>query len=351
MTPVASISHSDLRHLSTNLPIITLTSVPSSINEHSTIYSTSSNTLPDGEAAKAESWCGRCISTTGKGVSVAVYGAIRAVQQVFTVASLLIADAPATAGVFRKLDQHVLRFLEHLGVAKGQLSKFSVCLRRNVAFIDFFQLAADINYFAAGRFKEKRNEKGEIEKARDHALVITGKLALFSADIGGTLLWLQEMSFFSLNATAAALGEVRLFSFIPKAVAAIPGLRDFASLQRVANGVGEFRAFSFVKNFSCLSLTLRAVDLAYLIFAVDAGRRLFNADNAIQAISAGLDLSSYLAELTLSAIVFAGVTNVVGLGIAGTTCIALALASFLYRVGHEKEITQKSQLSAEAVVV
>lgn len=317
------------------------TNIISSPNDQSTNNMTS----------RIQDWCGRGISAVGTGVSVAGNGLLFAIQKVFSSVNLLTSDAPALAGVFRKLDQHVLRFFEHLGDSKGKLGQFSKFLGRNVAFIDFFQLVGDVNYFAAGRFKEKRNELGEIEKPRDKNIVIAGKLGFFAADFGGALLWLQEMSFISLSKAAVAIGEVRVFSFVPKAISSIPLLRDVSGLQRVANAVGEFRAFSFVKNLSCLSLTLRALDLAYALFAVEAGQRLLNAENKNQAISAGLDLSSYLAELTLNAIVFAGVTNVIGLGIVGVTCITFAVASFLYRVTHEKEIRQKPQLLAQAVAV
>jgi hypothetical protein len=104
-----------------------------------------------------------------------------------------------------------------------------------------------------------------------------------------------------------------------------------------------------LKNFNCLFITLRALDLGYALLAIDAGRRLLNAENVKQKVSAGLDLTSYLAELTLSAILLAGVTNVIGLGVAGSTCVALTVSSFLYRIANEKEIKQSAQKFAPAV--
>lgn len=297
-------------------------------------------------SSKIQEWCGRGASAIGNGVSSAGNAIIHVFQQSLNGLHLITSDTSATAGVFRKLDHHVLKFFEHLSDSKGSLIRFGTFLKRNVAFIDFVQLASEINYFAGCKFKERKNAQGEVVKQRDNNVVISGRAAFLTANTGGALLWLEEMSFFSLSQIGKAIGEARVFSFVPKVISSIPVLRDLPGLQNVAKTIGEFRAFSFVKHFSCLSITLRALDLGYALFAIDSSRRLFNASNKIQTISAGIDLSSYLAELTLSALVFAGVTNIIGLGVAGATCITLAAASFLYRVTHEKEMKHLPQLPA-----
>jgi hypothetical protein len=281
---------------------------------------------------------------TANGAVFATSSIIKLTQAIFSSISLVVADTPMVAGIFRKLDQHVLRFLEEVKNAPGSLSRFQLFIKHNVSFIDFVQLVSDVDYLAMGRFKEKRNENGEIVKTRDSNFLITGKASILAADVGGALLWLQEMGFYKLSNVAATMGEVRLFSAMPQAVSSIPVVRDLAQAHAIANVIGELRVFSFVKNLNCLFVTLRALDLAYACFAIDAGRRFFSAENINQKISAGLDFSSYLSELILSASLLAGATSVVGLGLGASTCIGLALTSFLYRLAYANEIKQIVQM-------
>lgn len=290
----------------------------------------------------AQSWCGRCVSTVNDSASAIGHSLLASFQATLKGLHLVAADANAVAAVCRKLDQHVLKFCEYLKDAKGSLGRCSSFMKSQVAFIDFAQIAADVYYFGCGKFKEKRNEQGEIIKARDADLVVAAKVSLGLANTMGGFLWLEEMGFFSLSKAAAAIGEVRLFSLVPKTVSSIPVLRDISSLQSIARSIGEFRAFSFVKNLNCLFLVLRGLDLGYALLAIDASNRLAKASNNAQVVSASLDLSSYLSELMLSGMLLVGVTNIVSLGLAGTTCIAFTVSSFLYRITHDKEINQKT---------
>lgn len=285
-------------------------------------------------ASKIQSWLGHTVSAVGTTV-------VGVGQKVIVAASDITGDSCATASILRKLDHHVLRWIEHIKNAPGSFSQFQQMIRRSVCFIDLAQICADVHYVATGRFKEVINEKGQVEKEKDNDIMIAGKLAGLAANTGGALLWFNEMGMISLTKAAETIGEVRLFSAIPSLISSIPALNDFPKLHAIANAVGEFRAFSFVKHTSCLFVTLRALDFMYACFAVDAAQRLMNADSRIKAIAAGLDLSSYLSELTLSAIMLAGVTNVVSLGVVGTTCIAFAVSSFLYKVANEQEIKRK----------
>lgn len=293
------------------------------------------------QSSCSDSWCGRCVSVIGGSASAVGQHLVAGLQGTLKGIQLIASDSNAIAAVFRKLDQHVLRFCEYIADAKGEFGRCSTFIRSQVAFIDFAQIAADVHYFGCGRFKEQRNEQGKVIKEKDADLIVAAKVSFGLANTGGGFLWLEEMGFFSLSKAAASLGEVRLFSIVPKAVSSIPVLRDISSLQTVAKAVGEFRAFGFLKNMNCLFLVLRGLDLGYALLAIDASNRLANARNDAQMISASLDLSSYLSELVLSAMLLVGVTNIISLGLGGMTCITLAASSFLYRATHDKEINKK----------
>lgn len=277
---------------------------------------------------------------SGRTVAAAKYGAesaTTAAQQTLNSLSRVVLDANLVASVFRKLEKHVLKLVEHVSKSPGGFDKLSELLRRNVAIIDCVQVAGDIDYFVNGRFHQ------------DTKAIVAARVSMMVANVGGALLWLESMAFFSLSKAAAAVGEVKVFGFVPKVISSVPGLRDLTTLQNLAKGFGEVRVFSVVAKISPLFITLRALDFMYAFFAFDAAQRLANADNIHKRTSAGLDLSSYLAELAISAMVFAGVTNIVGLGVVGGVCITLTLSSFIYRITHEKQLKQEPQLPVKTV--
>lgn len=319
-----------------------MTATPIAVPAVNIIVSSNEKKTVSNMSFKIQSWLGHSAFVIGSGFSKVGSSIFGAIQKTISVANLIASDSSSTANILRKLDHHVLRLIEYVKGSPGSLSKFQLFIRHNIAFVDFAQLGSDIHYLATGRLKEVYNDKGQLEKEKDNSIIIAGRTACFTANVGGALLWFNEIGFLSLSKAAEVIGEVRLFSAVPSIISSIPSVKDMPKLQSIAKTIGEFRAFSFIKHTSCLFITLRALDFMYAFFAIDAGRRLLNADSKVKAIAAGLDLSSYFAELTLSAVLLAGVTNVVGLGIAGTTCISLAASSFIYKAVHDKEVRQKA---------
>lgn len=285
-----------------------------------------------------ENWFGHRISAIEAGVSKIGNAVCSVVQNFFWGSSVLVADSFMIATIGRKLGNQVLNLCEYIHGVPGSLQDFARMIRHCVAVIDFVQIAHDINYFMFSK---------EVSKA--DGLTISAKLSFFAANVGGVLLWMQDMSFCILKNTAAKLGEVRLFSFVPKVVSSIPVIREFKTLQTVAKAMGELRVFSFLQKLSLLPIVLRALDIGYACLAVDAAIKLGKADSYVKTIASSLDLSAYLSELFLNAIIFAGVTNVVALGVAGTACIAFAASSYLYKAGHEKELNHVQELPTQAV--
>jgi hypothetical protein len=285
-----------------------------------------------------ESWLGYTISIIESGISEIGKVIYSVAQKTFWSASVLAADSFMIATIGRKLSNQVLNLCEYIKGAPGSLLKFAQIIKHSVAAIDFVQIASDVHYFV-------------FSKGASHAdgLTLTGRIALFAANIGGALLWLQDMGFIVLKNTAAKLGEVRLFSFVPKAISSIPVVREFKALQTVAKAIGELHVFNFVKKLSLLPLVLRGLDIGFACFAVDAAMKLWKADSQVKAVSMALDLSTYLSELFLSAIIYVGVTNVVALGVAGTACIAFATFSYLYKAGYEKELKHVPEVPTKAV--
>ena len=339
-----------------------LTQIPPRFDEQ--VILTSTRTKDDSShsplANNAQNWTGRAvISLKDETASVAnclkfsailvAHAAHAVVSNMFLGFGLIFADSSAEANFFRKIEGPIIRMVEYLANIPGGLQKCSEILRHNVAFIDLVIMLADINYLWKTLIRTNTDDK-KIEP-KDNNLVIGGRIAFLTANIGGALMWLEEMSFLSLAKTAHTIGEARIFSVVPQVISKVPFVRDLPRLQKFANLVGELRVFSFVKSLSCLSVTLRALDLGYALFALDASRRLMTANNTSQITAAGIELTSYLSELALSAAIFAGVTNVVALGVGASACVALAASAFLYRVTHENELKQKAPVVVLAQVV
>jgi hypothetical protein len=288
------------------------------------------------------SFIGRAVSaatsTICDATDAAANAVLKSVQVTVTTISNIAADTNTVATLYRKLEKHVIEFIEHVNEFPGAFGKMAGTMKKAVAFVDFVQLAGDVNYVVNQKYKEQTDEKGCVTKLADSNAMMAAHAAMATADAGGALLWMQELGFLNLSKTAQALGEVKLFSFVPKAVASVSALHNIEIIDRAAQAIGNFKVFGHLAKLSCLTVTLRALDLMYAFFALDAAQRIIKAPSTTHRTSASLDLSSYISELVLSALLLAGVTNIVGLGIAGTTCIVTALTSFAYRVSHQAEL-------------
>lgn len=256
-----------------------------------------------------------------------------------------------TAAVFRKLHKYTWIMVERLSNSPGFFKKLIGLTERYVSYVDAIQVVSDVNYIAQKGWKEKISADGKTYKPADSKATMAAKAAMTVTDTGATLLWFESMGFLNLKQAAASLGNTRIFNFVPTVVANVPVIRDVKAFQTAANSLGNLRVFSFMTKVSPLFVTLRALDLMYAFFAIDAAQRIVKADSPIKKTSAGLDLSSYLAELTLSAVVLAGVGNVVVLGTMGAACITLALTAFFYRNSHQAELKHEMPKTLQLIKV
>jgi len=296
----------------------------------------SHNCLLPRKASANDGICGRSVTIIKETTNTLVNAVIETTNFVFSSLANICSNTNALAGVFRKLYKHCIQLTEHLTDAHGKYAKLSHMFRSTVDVIDSVQMWSDGNFFINGYFNNARYAE------------IGSRGASLVANIGGTLMWLQEMAFINLSTAAATLGNYRVFSFVPQVLSSVPVLRDISSLQLAANSIGELRVFSVVSKLSPLNVTLRALDLMYTFLAINAAQKIASSNNTEQLIGASIDLSSYLAELTLSAVVCAGVTNVVALGVIGGACISLAVSSFLYGIYNSEKINEKPQKAIDA---
>lgn len=299
-------------------------------------------------SSSVKEWGGRAISAVTNKMDVAVRGVISLTQSIFDGLAELTLCTNEVAAVFRKLQKHTFQLAEHLTKTPGYFSKLIGITTKYVVVIDVAQLANDADYLVNKGWKAKISDDGKSYKPADNAVNVCTRISTAVVDIGCALLWFEEMGFYSLKATAAAIGNVRVFSFIPKVVSSIPVIRDVSILQKAAKAVGDLRVFSCINKMSALTITLRALDLMYAFLAIESAQKLIDAnkiedktERAAKKLSAGLYLSNYISELVLSALLIVGVTNVAALGAMGAVCITLGLSAFFHRVTHEEELRIK----------
>lgn len=246
-------------------------------------------------------------------------------QNIFLVGSSIVCDTNTVASIFRKLDRHVIKGIEHLAQVPGNLEKLTHSLRHAVGLIDFVQVFTDIDYFHNRKFE------------KDRTLSCLAKISVTVADFGGAVLWLEELSFLHLSSIAQSMAEIRVFSFVPKALEStskLLGMGPASVFSKIAVKIGEVRIFSFMTMTSMTFIATRALTLTYIFLAIDSVHRLINPGTEIEKTQASLDLALYLAELVLDALMTMGVTNLLVMGVTGVGAIALVIASFSYRLFH-----------------
>lgn len=202
---------------------------------------------------------------------------------------------------------------------QGSLSTVAGCF--NLA-----QIANSIDYVINGKFK------------KDCKAHVLGNIAFGVVTVTCALAWLEEMSVLSLSKAASAIGDLRVFSFVPKVVKNIPGLCDSVPFQKFANSLGELRLFSCITKISVGIVISASLAIAYGFFAIDAFTRYFAAGaNDVQKTSAALDATRYVFEVGYGVLGLC-TTNVITLGVAAGVVLTMGITSFVYKVLRENEL-------------
>jgi hypothetical protein len=284
---------------------------------HTDVTIQSSGEKPDNQIS---AWGGRSVRSVKHCIETIASRSICTAQKVLSLTGSVVSDPNALAGIFRRLNCQVIYALEEMKkIPTGCFSKLRAASHHFVGAVDAVQAADDLKYFYEGEYKE------------DSTLNVGRHTAIFAANVGGTLLWLEEMSFISLSRAAKAIGEVRLFSFVPKVIASIPLTKHVPGLQHAAASLGKVRLFSGFNRLSMGLFAGSALTLYYLFSALESLKRIIKDGAASDKTQARLDLSYYASELTLNAMLIAGLGSVGGFGVLGATCIATGLASFAHK--------------------
>ncbi len=226
-----------------------------------------------------------------------------------------------------KLGSYVIVMIEQLSNAPNYFSKLKRVLGATADNLNLVMLIGSIDYFFNARFQGQDK------------LTIAAMTTLAVVNVGGALMWLQQMGFCTLSTIAAAIGEVRVFSFVPAIVSNIPFLSNYTSLQAFAVRLGEARIFSCITSISIGTFVSKTLMLCYGFLAVEAFTRLFTqGETTVYKTAAGLDAIHYVAEVVFGGLVLSSAVGTIGLGITGGGCLFLTLTAFIYNITHSEEL-------------
>jgi hypothetical protein len=237
-------------------------------------------------------------------------------------------DTRAPSNVFRHFDRNVLVLFTQFKIfAVEGASKVA---RTIVGVMDCIQVVMEMDYFLGRRLQADRKENRQA--------AIAGHGAFAVASLGGVALWAHDLSYINLSKMAANLSRTKVFSFVPTVLSSIPVLKDMTKLQEVAASIGKMRLFRKIVKLSLVSFVQHAFALGYFCFAIDAIQKINSSRDQITISSAKWDLYYYTAELAFEALVLAGITNAIGMGLMASIAVLLAIKSYSYKTVHKHEL-------------
>jgi hypothetical protein len=280
---------------------------------------------------KVTEWSGHIVHGVSDAARQTLSGIYSAIGHIFKAGAAISTDNNALTSVFRKLDGFIFKAIEVIKDIPGYFDVYGKAVHQGVGVIDTLQVAADVDYFFNKKYKD------------DSGLSFASRVALAVTNAGGAILWLNDLAFINLSKAANVIGQtrvfravatlkdVRVFSYVPKLVAFIPGVSNLPRVQAAAAAIGELRVFSPLFKITMGSFVLRALTLTYTLMAAEAVQRWMQPGNEAQTRQAGLDFSWFASELVLDAALTFGMTNVIGLGALATACAALAASTVIHR--------------------
>lgn len=191
-------------------------------------------------------------------------------QSLYAVGKITEIPSPF-ATVCRKITEAVGPSLAYLA---NCMAKWNAAARNFVCCfeaIDLLEIINDANYFINGGFVKDR--------AKKHYYSVAAHIALVPVDMITVVLFLKDtfkMSFRALGVCANAIGNFRVFGFVPKVAQWVqnwPLIRSIPNLTGKAAWLGNVRIFGFFTRVSLATTARVLVTAAYIYFAADAWHR------------------------------------------------------------------------------
>lgn len=245
-----------------------------------------------------------------------------------------------------KVVKLTLSILTGVGYAVGNAFRGAGLIRAlsiTDGLLDVGDLAADADHLINKRYQEyeKDPRTGEKIKKPVDKWALAATINLLVADVGGVLLWLDELVLINLSKISATIGQ----GFSKLAAALGPRFTGFtASLAKSC----PFLAKTIAK-ISLLNVLRTIVGAAFVCLIVHESVKMGQAIKAKEyhemAISL-LNIASYTAEVALKVLAIAGCTTVPGLVALGCVAAGMGLAAIVYKLVKDYREERQAALMA-----
>lgn len=209
--------------------------------------------------------------------------------------------------------------------------------------LDVGDLAADADHLINKRYQEyeKDPKTGEKIKKPVDKWALAATINLLIADVGGVLLWLDELVLINLSKISATIGQ----GFSKLAAALGPRFTGFtASLAKSCPFLAKM-----IAKISLLNVLRTVVGAAFVCLIVHESVKMSQAIKAKEyhemAISL-LNIASYTAEVALKVLAIAGCTTVPGLVALGCVAAGMGLAAIVYKLVKNYREERQAELKA-----
>ncbi len=237
-----------------------------------------------------------------------------------------IADAFNEHSRLGKIFKFSINVLNGIAYAVGSAFHGAGLLKvLNIAdnFNDCLDLILDADHFINGKFKDK---EGKVNK-----FSLVANLAFLVADVGGIVLWLNDLALINLAKISASIGK----GFSKLASALGPGLTKFTQVVTRTHPFIAKTAVKFAAKVTLINVIRGLVGVAFLALAINEVRNIVSAvkeRNIQKVVNSSLYLTSYIAEIALKVLALASCTCVPGLITVGCIAAGFGLAAFFMEV-------------------
>lgn len=256
--------------------------MPSIILSHNPCFLPNPHLLPQNDELQKQHWQGRTLyhnrPQTFSGFINGIWESIGYLAYPILFSSSLIFNSPqATASLFKKISRNFLPLIEELRELPNRYAKFTRLLESSISIINTVQLGADIDYLANAKY------------VKDSLLAIAGKILLFIAHTGESLLWV-----------ARTTGQIRLINVVAK-----------LKMNVLAEG---------------------ALAISHFLLSIDAFSQLLREEDSLRRNYQKIEMAKNAAECTLAIVMIGScIFSSASIHLLAGLCIGLELTGLIHK--------------------
>jgi hypothetical protein len=250
--------------------------MPTIILSHNPCFLPNPHLLQQNDKLQKQHWRGRILTFPGFINGICESIGYLAYPILFS-ASLIFDSPQATTSLFKKISRNFLPLIEELRELPNRYAKFTHLLESSISIINIVQIGADIDYLANAKY------------VKDSLLAIAGKILLFIAHAGESLLW-------------------------------------------VARTAGQIRLINVIAKFKINVLAEGTLAISHFFLSIDAFSQLIREEDGPRRNYQKIEMAKNAAECTLAIVMISScIFSTVSIHLLAGLCIGLELAGLIHK--------------------